>query len=347
MAKCYVEGISWVLLYYYQGCPSWNWYYPYHYAPFAADFVGLNEFKIEFEQGTPFQPFEQLMSVLPAASNHNLPEVFRSLMSEPDSEIIDFYPEDFEIDMNGEKQSWRGIALLPFIDENRLLSVVRSKYHELTEDEKRRNSHKQEVMFVGKQNPYFKKFAKLYNQEKKKEKVEFSFSKTHLAGTATSNEIYVPNSIFKFPFETKNDEYPNLNTSDFMLVNYTMPPKVHGKSMILTGYRPHKPVLLPEDREKIMYYKNYHNNRYQRNNGPINQFINYKEHTGPGQESMYNSRPGGYKFFTDMYEREINHQATTAAFNQGRQNFQNMYQNNYDTYVDPNQGYNTYGGGRG
>ena len=155
VARSYVEGLCWVMRYYYDGCQSWKWFFPYHYAPFAADIANAitpaasGGDEVVLEAGAPFAPFQQLMAVLPPRSSHALPAPFAELMTDPSSEIGDFYPTDFAIDINGKKFAWQAVVLLPFIDEERLLDALETREDELSEDEKRRNSHGVSYVFVG------------------------------------------------------------------------------------------------------------------------------------------------------------------------------------------------------
>lgn len=202
VARAYVEGLAWVLLYYFQGCPSWEWYYPYHYAPFAADFVDLGKMKISFEKGRISRPFEQLMSVLPAASRHAIPDVFHDLMTNEDSEIIDFYPEDFDVDLNGKKMVWQGVALLPFIEMDRLLNAVEKKYPLLSAEDHARNSVGRDVLLLSDAHPglYDDITTNFYSKKQASGKLKLDPRKSdNLAGKVEKIEDYVPHGELVYP----------------------------------------------------------------------------------------------------------------------------------------------------
>ena len=80
-------------------------------------------------------------------------------MYDPNSPILDFYPLEFELDLNGKKQDWEAIVKIPFIDQARLLKAMAgvlnfiffwflygflssflAREHRLTPEERQRNS---------------------------------------------------------------------------------------------------------------------------------------------------------------------------------------------------------------
>jgi 5'-3' exoribonuclease 2 len=252
VANSYMEGCCWVLLYYMQGCRSWTWFYPYHYAPFAADFQEIEKMDIKFDEGEPFAPYEQLMAVLPAASNHAIPKVFHGLMSDKDSPIIDFYPEDFDLDLNGKKFKWQAVVLLPFIDEKRLLDAMATRYPDLTDDERARNKRGREVLLFSAQHPMYQELlSNFYSKKQGTDTYSLNAKSSEgLSGTVEKVDSYLPSGPLNYPLEGRLmpdlDEDQSmryvfsssstLNSLTFPSVIYDMPHSKHlHKSQLLRG----------------------------------------------------------------------------------------------------------------
>ncbi|KAJ9131599.1 5'-3' exoribonuclease [Coniochaeta hoffmannii] len=293
VARAYVEGLAWVLMYYFQGCPSWEWYYPYHYAPFAADFVDLGKMTISFEKGRISRPFEQLMSVLPAASRHSLPEVFHDLMTNQDSEIIDFYPEEFEIDLNGKKMAWQGVALLPFIEMPRLLAAVEKKYPLLSADDTARNTVGKDVLLLSDAHEalYDEITINFYSKKQGPTKFKLNPAKSDgLAGTVEKIEGYIPHGSLVYPL--KRNAMPDVEYDRSLSVHYEFPSSSHlNKSMLLRGVKMPPPVL---DGTDIAMLKGK-GQRSGRSYGgvPLEGGRNNYNNRGGGRGRPFNYGPGG------------------------------------------------------
>ena len=128
----YIEGLQWVLSYYLKGVPSWKWFFPYNYSPFISDIaIYLPESVIQkYEKTQPFEPFMQLLCVLPKKSAKLLPS--------PLDELIKSY--DITIDLSGKNKEWEGIVLgLEEIDFGLLEKQYCTALKQISEIDKKRN----------------------------------------------------------------------------------------------------------------------------------------------------------------------------------------------------------------
>eukprot|EP00971_Amphidinium_carterae_P226357 4490053-Amphidinium_carterae.1 len=95
------------------------------------------------------------MSVLPPVSavEAGIPKAMTDLMMTPFSPLIDFYPVDFGLDLNGKRFTWQAVVLLPFIDEPRLVRILSALLKKLNATEKVRNRYGNELIFGHKDDP--------------------------------------------------------------------------------------------------------------------------------------------------------------------------------------------------
>ncbi|GAX16536.1 5'-3' exoribonuclease 2 [Fistulifera solaris] len=270
--RSYVMGLCWVMKYYYDGCPSWKWYYPYHYGPFASDLKNIERFEKDcraFELSTPFNPVEQLMAVLPSDSKHAIPKAARWLMEDPESPIIDFYPKEILVDPNGKAMPWLWVVLLPFIDEDRLLAALSPTMQHWTKQELFANARGLDdgYLFVHRSHPLSQKLATILKDGNTAKAGKTRLTDTAMYGCAgfcgsvrppLSNELYPveedvtigpPSSASKIVRSSDDNIFSEpLEPNDAVCVSFSEPPKLSHKSIILPGSKLLNPVLTDEDK---------------------------------------------------------------------------------------------------
>jgi 5'-3' exoribonuclease 2 len=71
--------------------------------------------------------------------------------------------------MNGKKMAWQGVALLPFIDQKRLLDAMADPYKQISDEERRRNRWGDNVLFAASEHPLYPFFEQLFGKRKKQD----------------------------------------------------------------------------------------------------------------------------------------------------------------------------------
>lgn len=122
ITKAYMKTVQWNLAYYFCGMPSWDWYYPYNYAPFASDLLQVPDFSANFVVGDPVSPITHLLAILPSQNgDHLLPVALHGITH---GELKAYYPAQCQIDQDEGRPDWQAIALLPFVSKVRKYSAV-------------------------------------------------------------------------------------------------------------------------------------------------------------------------------------------------------------------------------
>ena len=135
MCSDYFTTLRWIYYYYTIGLPSWDWYYKWNYPPLIVDLSRylkevLKKDKLEsFLIGTPLEPFEQLLSVLPSSSSQILPKFLQKLMIDENSVLVknNFYPKSFEVDYEGKTKEHMAIVKLSFVKKD----LIRSEFQKI------------------------------------------------------------------------------------------------------------------------------------------------------------------------------------------------------------------------
>ena len=139
----YLEGLFWNFQYYNFGCISWEWSYYYNYSPSFNDIYNYMDKYIsdinliQIPKSKPFRPFEQLLMVLPQQSKDLLPPKLGNQMIDISSDIIQYYPIEYDIETTNNYYLWECHPKLPYVISEDIKEIVRNT--KLSEEEKLRN----------------------------------------------------------------------------------------------------------------------------------------------------------------------------------------------------------------
>lgn len=202
-------------------------------------------------------------------------------MTEGDSPIIDFYPTEFEVDMDGKKWEWQGVVKLPFIDTHRLLEAMRTVYDQLNEEETIRNSEGPSVLYVSENHKAYNSISTVYTKRSTNEKMILDARLTDgLTGEIDKDSECIPRSTLRTPLP--DFDLPDIANDKSISVTYSLPRFPEGftfSTQLLKGLKLDN-TLGYEDLQLATFEKIDTRQRYQSNRGwtaQVNHMEDYRE----------------------------------------------------------------------
>ena len=185
----YMEGLQWILYYYYHSIKNWKWYYPYHYAPMISDYSQINiDNKLhdiydvfDKDKSEPFAPYQSLLFILPKQSFNLLPVCYKDIPNL----LKEYFPDKIDIDYNGKYTEYESLLLVPMVDEEKMVEME-IKCRKLTPEEEKENKWGTSFLFGGNDSNsennscfeydiYQKDIDKIQKNEYRQSKCDFAF----------------------------------------------------------------------------------------------------------------------------------------------------------------------------
>jgi 5'-3' exoribonuclease 1 len=237
----YLEGLQWVMFYYFRGCQDWHWFYPYNYAPMISDFKNMRTYltlneneEISFTYRPPFRALDQLVGVLPPASRALLPPAYQDIMDDPNFQP--YFPREpkIEYDMMCAKIGWDSMkVIVPFVPFEELIRYT-DTLQQHAEIIRRNNVYSEHLFEVGARDstnltmirsslaqidPELGSFVSFCSKQSMKYEIEYTFegklvegTVEHLAGyPSLSFLFYTPRiDIFSVHIFTSSSNLPSI-----------------------------------------------------------------------------------------------------------------------------------------
>lgn len=139
----YLKEMEWNFQYYMNGSNSvpWNVYYQSQFAPSARDLFlllkydskSISSLNFDYAQNLRFDPYFQLLCILPPESAHLLPDPLQIILVE---EMKEFHPKEIKFDTQGKLNEWEGVPILPDLDYKKIFKLYSDRLGDVKEVER-------------------------------------------------------------------------------------------------------------------------------------------------------------------------------------------------------------------
>jgi 5'-3' exonuclease len=128
----YIEGLFWIVDYYFNRKTNMSWFYKYNYAPCLSDIfkhlMSMTNQKIELEDKDVINEDMQLLIVLPPSSKNLLNHKLLPIVEDIKLGCVHYYPVSFCLTSYLKSHLWECHPVIPVVDAK----LIKAAYEKLT-----------------------------------------------------------------------------------------------------------------------------------------------------------------------------------------------------------------------